>query len=182
MEKIGFLERYAKLADTTLRIEQERYSDSYRAIILPNYLSEFFFDNLSGDDKDSAETQYFFGENSLFPSADGDTIGQSLRRLSAKLEVMYTLHDNPTLPSRLNIIPNFSLFKTVEYDNERPVIHIVSFEDVVEDMMRGGDGLYWYSELKTKASQKTYPNLYALLNVELTDAIKHGLDSACRLS
>ncbi len=182
MKDIEFLEKYAKLADTTLRIEQERYGGSYRAIILPNYLSEFLFDNLSGDDKDGTETQFFFGENSLFPSADGDTIGQSLRRLSAKLEVMYTLHDNPTLPSRLNIIPNFSLFKTVEYDNERPEIQMVSFEDVVEDLMRGGNGIYWYSELKAKASQKTYPNFHALLNVELTDAIKHGLDSACRLS
>lgn len=174
MKGIEFLERYLDKMDQPLAVEQERYGGEYRVIVLHSDCAEFLFGMLEGDDIQGLQAQSFFAENKLFPSAWGSSLGQTLRRLSAKLEAMYEITDRP---GRAGIERKFKLL--AEYDTkpgEDKSYYEVEFEQVVNDL-RSGSG-YWYEEAKERCSQTENRNLHALVNFQWPDDLNKAVTKA----
>lgn len=174
MKGIEFLERYLDKMDQPLAVEQERYGGGYRVIVLHSDSAEFLFGMLGGGDIEGTQAQLFFAENSLFPSAWGTSLGQALRRLSAKLEAMYAITDKPC---RTGVERKFKLL--AEYDTqpgEDKSYYEVEFEKVVNDFRHCGD--YWYEEAKEKCSQTERRDLHALVNFQWPADLKEAVTKA----
>ncbi|MEM0550177.1 MULTISPECIES: hypothetical protein [Aeromonas] len=177
MNGIEFLERYLDKMDQPLAVEQERYGGGYRVILLHRTSAEFLFDMLEGDDNEGTQAQFFLGENMLFPSAWGRSLGQALRRLSAKLEAMYEITDKP---GRSGVARKFKLL--AEYDTEPgedKSYYDVEFEQVVDDC-RHGDW-YWFEDAKEKCSQTENRNLHAWVNFQWPADLKEAVTKAEKL-
>jgi len=171
---IEFLERYLEKMDQPLAVEQERYGGGYRVIALSRTSAEFLFGMLEGDDIEGTQAQFFFGENRLFPSAWGSSLGQALCRLSAKLEAMYEITDKPW---RAGVERKFKLL--AEYDTEPgkdKSYYEVEFEQVVNDLRSGS--CYWYEEAKEKCSLTENRNLHALVNFQWPDDLNEAVTKA----
>lgn len=174
MNGIEFLERYLDKMDQPLTVEQERYGGGYRVIVLHSDSAEFLFGMLGGGDIEGPQAQFFFAENMLFPSAWGSSLGQALRRLSAKLEAMYAITEKS---GRFGVERKFKLL--AEYDTqpgEDKSYYEVKFEQVVNDLRHCGD--YWYEEAKEKCSQTEKRDLYALVNFQWPADLKEAVTKA----
>lgn len=171
---IAFLERYLDKMGAPLSVEQVRYGREYLVLVLSRSSAEFLYDMLEGDDIEGTQAQYFLSEHGLFPAAKGRSLGQALRRLSAKLEAMYTLTDKP---GRAGIQRKFELL--AQHDTasgEAPSYYEVQFEQVVEDLR--GRGRYWFEEAKEECSQTQRRDLHAWVNFQWTADLNEAITKA----
>lgn len=163
MQGIEFLEQFLDKTDWYLGVGKERYGSAFRSIVLSHRTNvDFLFECIENDR--FAEASMFLSENSLFPTACGETLGQSLRRLSAKLDDMYRL-------TVQGVEPKFKLI--AEYDvaeNEEKKYYDVSFDDIVTDLCileRKAEGeAYWYGAVKDSCGPRKHRNLHAWLNFQ----------------
>tara|TARA_R110000737_G_C14454661_1_gene463824 strand:- start:115 stop:648 length:534 start_codon:yes stop_codon:yes gene_type:complete len=176
MNDIEFLESYLDKMDMPLAVEQERYGGGYRAIILHRGWTEWIFDKLSGDDNDGTQAQDLL-TNNLLPTAYGDSLSQSLRRLSAKLEALYEITDEP---GRNGVKRKFKLLAECDVDEgEEQSFYEVEFEDAVRDCT--GRSSYWYDEAKENCTSRKDRDLHALINFKWPDDLNKAVTAAMKL-
>lgn len=158
------IDKYLEASQHHLGVEGERYGGGFRAIVAPRPSTEFLFGMLEGDDLEGTEAQSFFAENPLFPSAWGTTASEALKKLNAKLTLLYHFEAS-TGVYKWKAEPKFSLL--ANYDSrpgEVPQTYKVSWADVVEDLF--GDSTYFYEAAKRSCSATHKRDLHALLNFE----------------
>ena len=173
---IEFLERFLDKTDLHLGVDQGRYGGGYIAIVLHRSWTNWIFDQLESDDSDACEAQSLLANN-LFPTAQGNSLSQSLRRLSAKLDAMYELSDKEGWPG---VKPKFSLQAEHDIDaDEVQTLYDVNFDDVVNDC-RGGS-TYWYSEAVEESNKRVKRDLNALVNFKWPDDLNKAVTSAMNL-
>jgi hypothetical protein len=173
---IEFLEAYLDKMDMPLAIEQERYGGGYRAIILHRGWTEWIFNNLSGDDNDGTEAQALLS-NQLLPTSYGNSLEQCLRRLSAKLEALYEITDEPY---RNGVKRKFKLVAECDVAlGEEIEFYDVEFEDVIQNC--SGYGSYWYEKAVDESTNKVNRELHALVNFKWPVDLNKAVTTAMKL-
>lgn len=156
------LNKYLEATQHHLGVEGERYGGGFRAIVAHRLAADFLFDKLDGDDYEATEAQAFLGENPLFPSAWGNTPQEAIKKLNAKIALLY------------EFVPTSDVYKCkaqarfelkAQYDaapGEDRGWYNVSWNDIVKDLQ--SESIYYYEASKEKCGNSVKRDLHALRN------------------
>lgn len=155
------LNKYLEVTQDHLGVEGERYGGGFRAIVAPRSDCKFLFGMLDADDIRGTETQAFFGENPLFPSAFGETPQHALSKLNEKISVLY--HFEPSIDShRWQAISRFELKAKYDADPGEPRgLYDVTWTDIVKDLR--STTTYYYEGSKAQCTDSIKRDLNALV-------------------
>lgn len=156
------LNKYLEATQHHLGVEGERYGGGFRAIVAHRSTADFLFEMLDGGDFEATEAQAFLGENPLFPSAWGNTPQDAIKKLNAKLALLYKF-ESSTNVYKWKARARFEL--KAQYDaapGEERGWYNVSWSDIVNDLQ--SDSTYYYEASKDECGGSVKRDLHALRN------------------
>lgn len=158
--KLDALNKYLEATQHHLGVEEERYGGGFRAIVAHRSDTEFLFCMLEGDDLEATEAQSFLWENPLFPSASGGTLQDALKKLNAKLDLLYEFE--PIMGSYKWLARRrFELKAQFDADvDEEPGWYDVPWSGIVQDLQSGSS--YYYENSKAHCGPSEKRDLHAL--------------------